>query len=161
VRKLKAVPSAVVMASSLLIAVHAEEAKPRPRPHAIEDHPVEKTGEALEAMERDSAPLIAASRAELPTVRKRFSRGLTPGETLYLTIRLPLEGGGFEQAFVAVRKWEGKRVTGRLASELDRIKEPRIGDTLVFDEEEVLDWTIIGRDDREEGNRLGHFMEGR
>jgi hypothetical protein len=35
------------------------------------------------------------------------------------------------------------------------------GDTLRFEDDIVLDWTIIGPHDTEEGNRLGHYLEGR
>jgi hypothetical protein len=112
-------------------------------------------------MERAMQPLIQEARAELALVRARFVRGLPDGTVLYVTVRLPIPTGRWEQAFVAVRTWESGRIRGNLASDLRQLAQPRAGDWLIFADDEVVDWTIIGRDGQEEGNRLGHFLEGR
>jgi hypothetical protein len=128
-------------------------------PHPIKDHPATFEGECMRMMEDAMAPLIAAARAELAAVRARFDRGLKAGEKLYLTVRIPLPDGSFEQPFVELERWDTDGIAGTLASDLVALQEPTVGGSLVFGEDVVVDWTVVGPEDREEGNRLGHWVE--
>lgn len=130
-----------------------------PSTHSLADRPVRLVDDRLVSAERAMQPLIGESRAELPSVRTRFRKGLPEGSILYVTVRFPIPDGAWEQAFVAVKAWDADRIQGILASELRNLHDPVVGDSLEVLEHAVLDWTIVGRDGREEGNRLGHFLE--
>ena len=129
--------------------------------HPIEDHPVSLAGESLEDAEREMAKLIALSRSELPRIRKRFVAGLAQDEMLFLTIRLYKPDRSFEQAFAEVKEWREGGIAASLASDLVAFTEPRRGDSLEFQEDVVVDWTILAPGGVEEGNRLGHFLDRR
>jgi hypothetical protein len=127
-------------------------------PHPIEDHPVRRDADAIE---RAMAPLVEEARAELPRLQKRYRKGLPVGSVLYFTVRIPNQAG-FEQVFIEVSSWRGHHVKGTLASELmHAIGDLKAGAAMQFEDDMVVDWTIVGKDGQEEGNRLGHFVEGR
>ncbi len=131
----------------------------RTQPHPIEDQPVRLMADATE---KAMAPLVEEARAELPRLQKRYQHGLPAGSVLYFTVRLPRQAGGWEQVFIEVCSWKGHHVRGTLASELvDPIGDLKTGAAMQFADEMVLDWTIVGKGGHEEGNRLGHFLEGR
>jgi len=67
----------------------------------------------------------------------------------------------FEQAFAEVKGWREDGISGILASDLFMFDEPKAGDRLQFREDVVVDWTIVGPNGTEAGNRVGHYMESK
>ncbi|UOQ53825.1 DUF2314 domain-containing protein [Hymenobacter cellulosivorans] len=103
-------------------------------------------------------PMKEALRT-LPQAKKRFSAGLKPGETFYLTTRVVDADGTFEQVFVQVTQWEDTYVQGTIANTLQTVRDYTTGQTLEFTTKAVYDWTIMRADGSEEGNYVGKFLD--
>jgi len=103
-------------------------------------------------------PYIEQAKKTYPQARARFQSGLPAGYTFFVTIDLH-ENGADENAFMAVRKISGGKVTGALATKLLKVKSYQYGKVYVFPESEVLDWTITSPDGKEEGNFIGKFLD--
>jgi uncharacterized protein YegJ (DUF2314 family) len=136
----------------------ADELKPIAA-NAPKDKPADVTGENLKDFEDAIAPYVAQARASLPDAKKRFKKGLKPGEVLYITSRLAGQDGKFEQVFVQVNSWKGNKITGLLASEMQLVKEHRKGEKMTVQEKDVYDWTISKPDGTEDGNYVGKFLD--
>lgn len=110
-------------------------------------------------MEARMAPFIKQAREGLPSVKKRFMRGMAPGNALIVTTRIYGESKEqIEQVFVEVRNWRGETLEGKLASP-PRLKNHQEGESLIVREADVLDWTIVKPDGSHEGNFVGHGLE--
>ncbi len=113
---------------------------------------------------RDSAekmmqPYIEEAKKTYPQAKARFQSGLPAGYNFLVTINLH-EKNIHENAFMAVLKISDGKVTARLTTELIQVKSFRYGQVYVFPESEVLDWTILSPDGKEEGNFIGKFLDG-
>ena len=64
----------------------------------------------------------------------------------------------YEQVFVTVQKWTDAEITGNIASDVMGLKSHKMGDTITFKPEDVLDWTVEKSDGTEEGNVVGNFL---
>ena len=146
-----------ILASNACLGVpHAPESLDTTTPL---DKPV-RTETAAETKRLNEAiqPYIAKARAGLPEVKKRFIAGIPKDDVLMLTIRIYDPDRKYEQVFVTVQKWTDKEITGNIASELVGIKSHKMGDTISFAPDEILDWTIEKADGTEEGNFVGNFL---
>lgn len=61
--------------------------------------------------------------------------------------------------FVAVASIKDDRITGRIASNIIRVKGFKNGDPHTFPESELVDWLITHPDGSEEGNVVGKFLD--
>lgn len=105
-----------------------------------------------------ATPMKEALRT-LPQAKKRFTAGMKPGETFYLTTRVVDADGRFEQVFVQVTQWEDTYVQGTIANTLQTVRDYTTGQTLEFTTKAVYDWTIVRADGSEEGNYVGKFLD--
>jgi tetratricopeptide (TPR) repeat protein len=121
------------------------------------DRLIHTQGSETIEMDKKIKVLIDKARATLPAVKKRYSKGLPPGQILMVTTRLH-DGGRFEQVFVRVNRWEADIITGKLASNVTTPNH-RIGERAQLKEKDVLDWTIMKPDGSEEGNLIGKFLD--
>lgn len=112
-------------------------------------------------MEAKMAPFVKQALESLPSVKKRFMRGLSAGNELVVTTRIFGENKNqIEQVFVQVRNWRGETLEGRLASP-PRLKNHQEGESLIVREADIQDWTILRSDGSMEGNFVGRGLAGK
>ena len=115
---------------------------------------------SYDALMKAEAPYIAKGRATYPAAKKRFLAGLPRGYSFEVRKRLADPGGAaFEEVFIEVDAIKGGKVFGRIGNELGAVRSYRRGQRISFPESEVLDWTIVHPDGREEGNYVGKFID--
>ena len=128
-------------------------------PNAPKDKPVSATEKELAVLDKAIAPYVAKARATYPEAKKRYLAGLPAKHTFFLTARLRDKDGNFEQVFIAVDKIKDGNVTGRIWSDLNKVKGFKRGDSYTFAEKDMFDWLITKPDGSEEGNFVGNFLD--
>jgi hypothetical protein len=132
-------------------------------PNAPDDRPVQFTGadpaEVLAKWRTLVAPHVEQARSTYPEARRRYLAGLPPQHTFFVTTLLRDQQGDFENVFVVVREIANQKVTGRIATDVIRVRGYHNGQTLAFPEAEVIDWLISKPDGTEEGNYVGKFLD--
>jgi hypothetical protein len=103
-------------------------------------------------------PYVEEARRTYPQAKARFQSGLPAGYRFLVTIDLH-EDNFYESSFMAVRKISDGKVTAVVATKLIKVKSYQYGKLYVFPESEVLDWTIMSPDGKEEGNFVGKFLD--
>jgi len=103
-------------------------------------------------------PAVDQARQTYPEAKARYLAGLPEGSRFFVTVDFQ-EGGLRENAFVRVREISGGAITGTVAMRLSRLKSPALGEQVMLPEAEILDWTIISKDGKEEGNFVGKFLD--
>ncbi|OGX91607.1 hypothetical protein BEN49_04300 [Hymenobacter coccineus] len=114
---------------------------------------------ASAAFEQHIAPAIKKARATLPQAKNRFLQGLPSGQAFYVTTRISDPNGPYEQVFVRVKQWQGTRVQGFIASQLDVVKTYQQNQLITFSTSDIFDWTISRPDGSEEGNFIGKLID--
>ena len=105
-----------------------------------------------EAIMKAEASYIAKGRATYPAAKKRYLAGLPRGYSFEVRKRLADPGGtAFEEVFIMVDAIKNGRIYGRIGNELGAVRSYRRLQRISFPESEVLDWTIVHPDGREEG----------
>jgi hypothetical protein len=128
--------------------------------NAPQDQPVEVKGKAADEEYRAAiAPYVEKGKKTYPEAKKRYLAGLPAGHHFFVVTRLRDGSGTSEQVFVAVAAIKGDRITGRIATDIMRVKGFRNGDPYSFPESEVIDWLIAHPDGTEEGNVVGKFLD--
>ena len=154
---------ALIAASFLLALACAHPGKVRTGSESMaapEDHAVHAADENTATdLFRAMQPAIEQARTTYPNARRRFLEGLPEGAAFYLTTRLRDERGKVEQVFITVESIDAGGITGRIANAISTVSGYVEGQTHVFSESEVLDWTIVHSDGREEGNYIGKFLD--
>lgn len=110
---------------------------------------------AVEAMQ----PYVDRARATWPSARARFLRGLALGARLLVTTRITDPFGRSEQSFILVDRITEDLIEGTIDSEIGLVTGWRRGDQYVLREGDLIDWTIVHPDGREEGNVVGKFLD--
>ena len=125
------------------------------------DKPARVAGlKPYDALMKAEAPYIAKGRATYPAAKKRFLRGLPRGCWFEVRKRLTDPGGVvFEEVFIEVDAIKDGKVYGRIGSKIEVVRSYRQWQRISFPESEVLDWTIVHPDGREEGNYVGKFID--
>ena len=125
------------------------------------DKPAKTAGQdSYDAMMKAEAPYIAKGRATYPAAKKRFLAGLPRGYRFEVRKRLADPGGtAYEEVFIEVDSIKDGKVYGRIGSELGAVHSYRQWQRISFPESDVLDWTIVHPDGREEGNYVGKFID--
>jgi uncharacterized protein YegJ (DUF2314 family) len=125
------------------------------------DKPVKTAGQtAYDALMKAEPPYIAKARATYTAAKKRYLAGLPPKYRFEVRKRLADPGGGaFEEVFIEVDAIKDGKVYGRIGSELGAVRSYRQWQRISFPESDVLDWTIVHPDGREEGNYVGKFID--
>jgi uncharacterized protein YegJ (DUF2314 family) len=115
---------------------------------------------ASDALMKAEAPYIAKGRATYPAAKKRFLAGLPPKYRFEVRKRLAdPDGVRLEEVFIEVDAIKDGMVFGRIGSELGVVRSYRQRQRISFPESDVLDWTIVHPDGREEGNYVGKFID--
>ena len=130
-------------------------------PNAPADKPLSTSGyDAFQKFIHDTEPYVAKARASYPDAKRRFLAGLPKGEVFFLTYRLQdPDKHGFEQAFVYVNAIRDGKVAGYIDSQLDTVKTFHQGQVVLFDESDLVDWTISKPDGTEDGNYVGKYLD--
>ena len=123
------------------------------------DAPTEVSAEVSNDFEEAIAPEILRSQQDLAEVKRRFQNGLKKDNTLYLTIRIADQYGHVEQIYVKAYLWKDATVMGQISNNLYSVSGYRKGQTISFDEADILDWTLIDGTGKEYGNYLGKFAK--
>jgi uncharacterized protein YegJ (DUF2314 family) len=125
------------------------------------DKPAVGAGKAYQdALMKAEKPYIEKGRATYPAAKKRFVAGLPRGYAFQVRKRLSDPGGGaVEEVFVHVDAIKDGVVHGHILNKLDAVRSFHQGQRISFPESEVLDWTIVHPDGREEGNYVGKFID--
>ena len=121
------------------------------------DIPTEITAEASNNFEEAIAPEILKAQQDLAEVKNRFKDGLKDNNTLYLTIRIADNYGNVEQVYIKTFIWKESTIMGQIANNLYSVSGYRKGQSISFDESDILDWTLIDENGKEYGNYLGKF----
>jgi uncharacterized protein YegJ (DUF2314 family) len=125
------------------------------------DKPVKAAGQvAYDALLKAEAPYIAKARASYPAAEKRFLAGLPTGYRFEVRKRLADPNDStYEEVFIEVDAIKDGKVFGRIGSELGAVHSYRQWQNISFPKSDVLDWTIVDPDGREEGNYVGKFID--
>jgi uncharacterized protein YegJ (DUF2314 family) len=109
-------------------------------------------------VERQFARPTEDARKTLPEAKRRFLEGLPRGYSFYVTVVFT-DAGDKENAYVQVRRWENKGITGIVATAMLRVCSYQMGQQIKIPEDEVIDWTITSPDGAEEGNFIGKYID--
>jgi uncharacterized protein YegJ (DUF2314 family) len=109
---------------------------------------------AVDARHDDEALRAAsqAAREHLPALRKVFSEGLPPGQSISVKAGFATPEGGHEWMWVKVIEWKGDRIKGVLHNEPFLIPSLHALQTVEVREKEVFDYVRHYPDGRSEGN---------
>jgi hypothetical protein len=105
-----------------------------------------------------SQPYVEEARRTYPQAKARFQSGLPVGYKFLVTIVLH-ENKNRENAFMTVHKISDGEVFAVLDTRLIKVKSIQYGQPCAFPESDVIDWTILSPDGKEEGNFVGKFMD--
>ena len=136
----------------------AEEAAPLPKlaDNAPQDKPV--TGRKSPEAEAQIAKLSAEAMKKYPDAKKRFIKGLPPGEHMFVTTTLT-SPGKTESVFIAVTKIDTGKVKGTIASDIINVTGSTAGDANELPQNANTDWMIAKPDGSEEGNLVGNYLD--
>jgi hypothetical protein len=113
----------------------------------------------LDAIHEAMAPYVAQAQASYPAARERFRAGLPRGYTFFVTTRLHDTAGHEEQAFVVVDSITNGVIAGRIASQINVVRDFRYRQPYSFPEADLVDWMVSRPDGSEEGNVVGKFLD--
>jgi hypothetical protein len=163
-------PIASAVTRTLLLLCCSSCGKPRPEPaptanrvaelpRLASNAPVDRVVEGQDPR-KDSKlqALIDTARAELPTVRERYMKGLPPDAHLFVTTTLH-SGSQDEQLFVAVRDWSDPNTVEGLIATPPLTPGFHNGDVIKVKQADIVDWTISRADGSEEGNIVGKYLD--
>ncbi len=108
-------------------------------------------------LEAAITPLIAAAKKTLPAAKTKYLKGLPAGFVFFVTVKLK-DAAKSEQVFVHVNSWHEDKIDGTLANHVNLLSYHE-GDKIQVLEKDILDWTIMGPDGKEEGNVVGKFID--
>jgi uncharacterized protein YegJ (DUF2314 family) len=100
----------------------------------------------------------AAARKKLPALKRRFQKGLKPGEVLQVKAPFKTSEGGNEWMWVEVVAWEGKTIQGILRNDPASVPGLKSGARVEVSSEDLFDYTFTRADGTEEGNETGRLM---
>lgn len=109
------------------------------------------TGEVLEVSKR--------AQAKFETYRKRFEKGLEPGEHIMVKSPFKTKTGGNEWMWVEVIKWKGGDITGLLRNDPEMVPGLHAGATVHVKQAEIFDYIRYTADGEEEGNETGPLLQ--
>ncbi|GMU65870.1 MAG: hypothetical protein AMXMBFR36_21440 [Acidobacteriota bacterium] len=104
-------------------------------------------------------PAIEEARRTYSAARARFEAGLPEGSHFFVTTRLRDSRGAIEQVFVRVDAYRESTAVGRIWSEIVGVQGYERGEVLLVVESEVIDWTILDAEGKEEGNFVGKLYD--
>ncbi len=120
-------------------------------PRAMADAPLAFDREMDDAMER--------ARASLSTAKSAFAER---GEPTYVKRRFNSRSGGRDEfIWVAIDRWNGSTISGRLANTPLGDVGYALDAKLEFDESEAVDWIVAARDGTGAGNFTGAVLAAR
>ena len=105
-------------------------------------------------------PHIKKAKESLPYVKARYQSGELIEDKLVLTVKLYDPDHSFEFATVVVDDWTGDSVMGHITSKLFVLQQYNPGDMISFKDDEVVDWAIVKKDGKREGDYVRHFLQG-
>jgi uncharacterized protein YegJ (DUF2314 family) len=151
-------PIALVVTTLSLCTAVAQDGAPPDKPQTM--HP----GKEFEAYERAIAPYVAKARASYPAAKKRFLRGLPPGYSFTVFVRVYQSAGkshkeAVEDLYVIVDAIKGGKVNGRINNKPLSLTKYRLGDRVTFPESRIMNWVVLRPDGSEEANELGNFID--
>jgi hypothetical protein len=134
--------------------------EPHVSPNAPPDKPVAVSkDEERRRLEAALQPYIAQARTTYPQAKARYLKGLPPGQSLFVTVRLADAAGRSEMVFLAVDSLRGDRIFGRIWNQIHVVHGYRLYDRYTVKERALLDWLITKPDGSEEGNVVGKFLD--
>jgi hypothetical protein len=134
--------------------------EPHISPNAPSDRPVHVSQEEQrQRLEAALKPYIAQARATFPGAKARYLRGLPPGQSFFVTVKLRDQAGRSEMVFLAVDRMARDSIFGRIWNQIHVIQGYRMRDRYAVAEGDLLDWLITRPDGSEEGNVVGKFLD--
>ena len=125
------------------------------RPVVLSTEPASAAGRrALAATNEELAGPMREAQRDLKQVRKRFQKGLPAGQQCLVTVRLVEGDTVFRRVAARVLGWDDGRVQALVPTGQGDEMLP-----LSFPEAAVIDWTILRKDGREEGNYIGRYLD--
>jgi uncharacterized protein YegJ (DUF2314 family) len=106
--------------------------------------------------------LLAASRharAQLPSLRQAFAKGMAPGEYILLKAPFATRDGGTEWMWVEVVSWKSGAIKGVLKNDPFYVSGLHAGQIVAVAEERVFDYLHRFPDGTEQGNETGPVLE--
>jgi hypothetical protein len=137
--------NSILLAIALTLGASTVAIRQQPKPdiyvapNAPKDKPVNADASQAEQIQAAIKPYIEKAKTTYPQAKARFSSGLPPKHTLFVTIRLYDASKRFEQIFIAVKEIKDGRISGVIASEIHLVSGYREGDVYSFPESELID----------------------
>jgi hypothetical protein len=151
-------PIALAVTTLSLCTAVAQDAAPPDKPQSI------RGDKAFAAYERAIAPYVAKAHASYPAAKKRFLRGLPPGYSFTVYVRVyqspdKSHKEAAEDLYVIVDAIKSGKVNGRINNKPLSLTKYRLGDRVTFAESRIMNWVVVRPDGSEEANELGNFID--
>ena len=147
--------SRFVVPALALLALSAPALAQSARPVVLTDAPATAAGRrVLAAANEELAGPMREAQRELKPVRRRFQKGLPANEQLFVTVRLVKADTVFRRVAARVLGWDDSRVQALVPTGYADDVLP-----LSFPESAVIDWMLLRKDGREEGNYIGRYLD--
>ncbi len=119
-----------------------------------------KQDQRMDIVKNDNQEILAASKRaikKLPSVRRRFNKGLTPG---FVRVKASFKtmSGGVEYMWVQILRWRGTFISGTLISSPVNIPSMKAGDKVKLRQSTVFDYVLRNPDGLIEGNESGKLI---
>ena len=108
--------------------------------------------------------LLAASaraKAQLPSLKRHFAKGLSPRERLLVKGPFKTRDGGNEWMWVEVTRWTDRTIGGILQNEPFEVDGLRAGASVEVAEDDVFDYLHAQADGSQKGNETGEVIQRR
>lgn len=122
------------------------------------DNPLSLTADNVRKVEKFIEPFKKLALETYPDAKRKFTAGLEKGYIFYVTTMI-YEGDKKEQVFLRVEKIEDNKIYSVIASEINLLTGYKINDDYICNEEDIVDWSILSPDGKEEGNFVGKMLE--
>ena len=146
-------PASLLWVCLYVIAFHASSVA---APTSDQERAVARVRAHMEKL----MPKLIDAIATYPAAKKRFLRGLPPGQKFFVTVSAPNSRQPYDKSFVSLRVQSitGKNITGIVVRKFTPKSPYRIGQQVVISEHELGDWMIQKPDGSEEGHCLRDLM---
>ncbi|VAW81666.1 hypothetical protein MNBD_GAMMA12-725 [hydrothermal vent metagenome] len=119
-----------------------------------------KQDQRMDMVKNNNKEILAASKRaikKLPSVRRRFNKGLAPG---FVRVKASFKtmNGGVEYMWVQIVKWRGSSISGTLISSPVNIPAMKAGDKVKLRQSKVFDYVLRNPNGKIEGNESGKLI---
>lgn len=104
---------------------------------------------------------VMEAQAELSYVQDYFLKYRGHRSEVYVVVILRDEAYRWEQVYIKVLLWEDDIIGGQLVNEMTIVSGYPQGAEFVIEQERVIDWLIIHKDGKQEGNFVKDYFQAK